>query len=398
MTIQRWWQKPRLRDDEEAHQERKVSWLELFYDLVFVVVIAELSHSLAGHISVSGVVGFILLFIPVWWVWIGGTFYNDRFETDDLGHRLFTFLQMLPVGAMAVFAHDGLGETSTGFALSYAAARALITYLWLRGGLHDPVARPLTNRYGIGFSASVLFFVISVFVPTPARFVFWGVGLLFDLLTPLTTLNIQRRLPRLTTSHLPERFGLFVIIVLGESVVGVVQGVAEGETLTWLTAVLGVLGIALAFGMWWLYFDFIARRRAKPGVWWGSLWTYLHLPFVMATAAVGAGVLDVISNERVALPTEGRWLLVGAVAAALITLGALELVLHRDPTEPTRQLVSSPLKMVTGLAALPLGLWGTALGAVSLLGLLLLLVIVNMVYGAVVWFRQTTLPLSALPH
>lgn len=157
MTAQRWWQKPRLRRDEEAHQERKVSWLELFYDLVFVVVIAELSHSLAGHISVSGVVGFILLFIPVWWVWIGGTFYNDRFETDDLGHRLFTFLQMLPVGALAVFAHDGLGETSTGFALSYAAARALITYLWLRGGLHDPVARPLTNRYGIGFSVSVLF-------------------------------------------------------------------------------------------------------------------------------------------------------------------------------------------------------------------------------------------------
>lgn len=179
--------------------------------------------------------------------------------------------------------------------------------------------------------------------------------------------------------------------MLGESVVGVVQGVAEGETLTWLTAVLGVLGIALAFGMWWLYFDFVARRRAKPGVWWGSLWTYLHLPFVMATAAVGAGVLNVIANERVAVPAEGRWLIAGAVAVSLITLGALELVLHRDQTEPTRQLVSSPLKLMTGLAALTLGLWGTALGAVSLLSLLLLLVIVNMVYGAVVWFWQTTL-------
>lgn len=389
MTTRRWWQKPQLRRDEEAHQERRVTWLELFYDLVFVVVIAELSHSLAEHVSVAGVAAFALLFIPVWWVWIGGTFYNDRFEADDLSHRLFTFLQMLPVGAMAVFAHDGLGETSVGFALSYAAARAIITCLWLRGGLHNPDARPLTNRYGIGFGVSVLLFVISVFVPAPARFILWGVGLLFDLVTPLTTLGVQRQLPRLSASHLPERFGLFVIIVLGESVVGVVQGVAERERLTWLSTLPAGLGMALSFGMWWLYFDFIARRRAKQGVWWSALWTYLHLPFVVATTAIGAGVLNVVSTESTELPDEGRWLLAGAVAAALITLGVLELVLHRGRGEPTDRRISSPLKIMAGLAAIPLGYWG-GLGPTALLSLLMLLVIVNMAYGAVVWFRQAT--------
>lgn len=394
MTTWRWWQKPQLRHDEEVHQERKVTWLELFYDLVFVVVIAELSHSLAEHVSAAGVAAFALLFIPVWWVWIGGTFYNDRFEADDLSHRLFTLLQMLPVGAMAVFAHDGLGETSVGFALSYAAARALITYLWWRGGLHDPQARPLTNRYGVGFSVSILLFVASTFVPPPARFIFWGIGLLFDLVTPLTTLGVQRQLPRLTTSHLPERFGLFVIIVLGESVVGVVQGVAERESLTWLSTLPAGLGMVLAFGMWWLYFDFIARRRAKQGVWWFSFWTYLHLPFVMATTAIGAGVLNVVSNESRELPDESRWLLVGAVAAALITLGMLELILHREQGEPTNQRISVPLKIMAGLAATSLGYWGTGLGPIALLSLLMLLLIVNMAYGAVVWFRQVTVELS----
>ncbi len=391
VTARQWWKKPRLRRDEDEHQERKVTWLELFYDLVFVVVIAELSHSLAEHVSVAGVMTFALLFIPVWWVWIGGTFYNDRFETDDLSHRLFTFLQMLPVGAMAVFAHDGLGATSVGFALSYAAARVLIIYLWLRGGLHDAEARPLTTRYSVGFGVSVLLFVISVFVPAPARFMLWGVGLIFDLLTPLTTLHVQRQLPRLTTSHLPERFGLFVIIVLGESVVGVVQGVAERDSLTWLSALTAALGMALAFGMWWLYFDFIARRRAKPGVWWFALWTYLHVPFVMATTALGAGVLNVVSNEDATLPGESRWLLVGAVAMALLTLGVLELVLYRAADEPTRAFISVPLKLISGFIAAGFGFWGAGFGSTTLLSLLLLLVIVNMIYGAAAWFRQTAL-------
>src|SRR5690349_13150855 len=94
-----WWQPPRLifADDEE---ERRVSWLELFYDLVFVVVISQLSHYLAEHVSLAGALSFGLLFVPVWWVWIGGTIYNARFETPDISYRVATLAQMLPVAAM----------------------------------------------------------------------------------------------------------------------------------------------------------------------------------------------------------------------------------------------------------------------------------------------------------
>lgn len=136
-TTRQWWERPRLwqegtHGDEGA--ERRVSWLELFSDLVFVVVIAELAHYLEGHISWGGVFGYALLFVAAWWAWIGGTFYNERFETYDLSYRLFVFAQLIPIAGMAIFAHDGLGATSAGFALSYAAVRALITILWLRGG------------------------------------------------------------------------------------------------------------------------------------------------------------------------------------------------------------------------------------------------------------------------
>jgi low temperature requirement protein LtrA len=152
----RWWQRPQLRTDEEEQRERKVSWLELFYDLVFVVVISELARYLSGHVSLEGVLSFALLFVAVWWVWIGGTYYTERFETEDLSYRIFTFLQMLPLAAMAVFVHAGLGEGSGGFALSYAVARSLMTLMWLRGGYHDRAFRPVAKRFGIGFCFSAL--------------------------------------------------------------------------------------------------------------------------------------------------------------------------------------------------------------------------------------------------
>ncbi len=387
MTTHTWWQPPRLRTDEDEERERKVSWLELFYDLVFVVTVAELSHSLSSHVTGQGVIAFVLLFIPVWWVWIGGTFYNERFETEDVSNRLFTFLQMLPVGALAVFAHDALGETSTGFALSYAAARLLIVLLWWRGGRHVEVFRPVANRYVTGFNISAALFAVSVFVSPPARFVLWGIGLLIDLVTPVTTLELQKRLPRYSTSRLPERFGLFVIIVLGESIVGVVSGVAAKHALTPAVGLTAALGMALAFGLWWVYFDFIARRHPRPGIWRSLAWSYLHLPLVMAITAVGAGVLNVTSLDGGALPGEVRWLMAGAVAAALITMGAIELTLRRYKVDAPVLRWSASVKIATGLVAAAVGWLGGGLGATAILIVLLALVAAHAVYGVYVWFN-----------
>ncbi len=387
-----WWQRPQLRTDEDEHRERRVTWLELFYDLVFVVVIAEVAHYLSEHVSLGGVLGYILLFLPVWWVWIGGTYYAERFETEDLSYRVFVFLQMLPTAALAVFAYNGLGETAEEFALSYAAARSVITMLWWRGGLYNPRARPVTNRFTVGFITSIVLFVVSVWVPAPWRFVLWGVGLFIDLFTPTLTLRAQARLPRLSTSRLPERYGLFMIIVLGEAVVGVVSGVAEQEPFTPQAGLTGALGMGLAFGLWWVYFDFVARRRARPNIWSTFSWSYLHLPLAMAVAALGAAVLNVLASEGFGLPNNLRWLLCGAVAAALMVMALLELTLRRDPDEPTTLHISVPLKFGAAALALLVAALGGSLGPLPVLGLLLLLVFTQMIYGAYVWFH--TQPVS----
>ncbi|MEI1375203.1 MAG: low temperature requirement protein A [Nostoc sp.] len=105
-------QPPRLRIGEDTEEERRATWLELFYDLVFVVAVSQLAHNLNEDISLSGLFGFVVLFIPVWWSWIGTTFYANRFDSDDVGHRLLIGIQMLTAAAMAINIHHGLGESS----------------------------------------------------------------------------------------------------------------------------------------------------------------------------------------------------------------------------------------------------------------------------------------------
>ena len=118
-NFRRWWQPPKNIRDREG--ERRVTFLELFYDLVYVVLISQLSHSLAEHIDWAGVGGYLFLFVTVWIAWVNGTMYHDLHSNNDIRTRIFTFLQMFTVAGMAVFAHHALGEGSVGFALSFAA-------------------------------------------------------------------------------------------------------------------------------------------------------------------------------------------------------------------------------------------------------------------------------------
>jgi low temperature requirement protein LtrA len=366
------WTPPALRTDEEEGRERRVGPLELFLDLIFVALIAELAHSLSQHVDFVRLGEFLLLFFPTWWAWIGPTFYADRFESDDVSHRLSMFALMVPVGGMAVFAPSAVGSTSTGFALSYVIARLVLIVLWLRGGYHNQPMRPVTNRYAIGFSISVLLWTISIWVPPPLRYMLWALGLAIDLLTPLPTLKFQARLPRLSQSHLPERFGLFAIIVLGESVVSVVAGVAAVDDPSLGVLVTGALGLTLAFGMWWLYFDLIGGRPVRPGVWVTLRWGYGHLPFVMAVTALGAGMLSIVVTGPEHVASGTRWLVTGAAAAAFAALG------HLATTIAERQSSWDTVAcLVAAGSALVVGITGERLTGLSLLSVLVALVLLQ---------------------
>lgn len=324
-----WLKPPRLRIGEESEQEhRHATWLELFYDLVFVVAVSQVAHNLAEDVSMMGFLSFGFLFIPIWWAWIGTTFYANRFDSDDIGHRLLIGVQMLAIAALAVNVHHGLGESSIGFALAYAAGRAVLVLEYFRAAKHIPQARGLATRYGRGFAIAASLWLVSVFVPIPWRFVLWGLGLIVDFATPLTTPKSLQLglLPH--PEHLPERFGLFTIIVLGEAIIAVVDGVAEQK---WniTSAICAVLGFSIAFSLWWIYFENVGGSALRSAGSVGRIeiyqvWLYGHLPLVIGLSATGVGVEHIIASEAgTVLSTPNRWLLCGGVALCMLSLGLL---------------------------------------------------------------------------
>ncbi|MDX2005008.1 MAG: low temperature requirement protein A [Meiothermus sp.] len=380
-----WWQAPKLHQETEGH-ERKVSWLELFYDLVFVVIIARLAHYLGYHLEASGVLEYLFLFLPVFWVWVGGTIYNDRFETHDVSYRFFVFLQILAASSMAVFIEGGLDKSADAFAWSYVAARLIIIAMWWRGGRHNPIARPLTNRFVAGFSIGAGLWVLSIFVEGPLSLALKLLGLAVDLITPATTLRIQKNLPRLSTAKITERFGLFAIIVLGEGLLGVINGFTDAKTINAAAALRFGLGMLLIFGLWWIYFDYIARRPPAAVLARRMTWSYAHFFLLAGITALAAVLVHMVGLKGGSLEDTARWILLGSYAAVLAAMALLIWTLEAEKTVVIEDTLSIPVML--GAAVLALGLGFLKPSVSLLLGALVLINLGFMLFGAVRWFSS----------
>ena len=222
-----------------------------------------------------------------------------------------------------------LGNNSAGFALSYAAVRIILVVEYIRTGKNQSFssATPLIRRYSRGFLCGAIVWVISAFIPPPFRFVLWGIGLAIDFAMPITAGRLHSQFAP-HVSHLPERMGLFTIIVLGESVLAVVTGVSNMEFDIYSMLILG-LSLSIPFSLWWLYFDSVdgapiraVREKGKIGLY--SIWLYGHFPLVVAITSVGVGLGDITSKVHgLALSYTEQWLICGSVALSLGAQGVL---------------------------------------------------------------------------
>jgi low temperature requirement protein LtrA len=215
--------------------------------LVFAAAIAQVGQNLSHEVSVFGFLKYVTLFVLVVWAWTGATFYATRFDVDDLVHRVLILLQMGGPVALAVNIHDAFDKTSIGFALSYVLIRIFLIMEYLRTGYKFAETSSFTRKYAIGFSFTVMLWLISIFVPSSFRYIVWISAMLIDI---IITIVITRKHFDLSPNkfHLSHRFGLFVIIVLGETIFGLVISLAEKDLST--TAVLGMgSGITIAFGL-----------------------------------------------------------------------------------------------------------------------------------------------------
>lgn len=384
--LRRLWRPPGRFEDRDPH--RRVTFLELFFDLVFVAVIAQLAHSLAEHPTWSGVGWFVFLFYAVWSSWINGTLYHDLHGVNDLSTRVFTFAQMLAVAVMAVHAGAIPGEGAPGFALGYAANTLLLVVLWFRTGVHDPDHRPASVPYAIAYLGSSILFATSLLAEPPTVYWMWALGLLIEVVgfvvamarwTPPESQPGEAVIA--VTPSLIERMGLFVIIVLGEVVVGSVNGMADLTPLDNDEIVIGLLGLGVAVGLWWLYFDLVSHRA--PVSRRTQLWLYLHLPVVMGIAAGGAAVLETVRRAAEPLPDGVRWLLVGSLAVVMVTITTLTLTLESRRSYETVYLVAERSMLIAAAAALFVGL--TDSGAKSSLLAMVVLLLGTVYAGLRVW-------------
>ncbi|GAA2674492.1 low temperature requirement protein A [Actinoplanes palleronii] len=321
--------------DVNRDANRSATRLELFFDLAFVLFVARCADLLAADESWSGGFRFTAILVAGWWAWASTTLYANRFDTDDAIFRLLTLTGMGGVIMMAAAAQQAIGPHAVWFAIGYALLRVVLVLGYLRVWRTLPEARPGIRPYLWGHSAGAACWLISIAVPGPARYALWAVGVLLDLLGPTLAARVKDA-PPLHMEHLPERFGLFVILVLGESVAATVMGLRDGK---WSAEVLVTATFAFlaAAALWWSYFDLsggVAKRRlvqeggedSRQGV--HDFYVYAHLPVAVSLAAVAVGLEHAIAyGEKDHLSIGTRAVLGAGLAGYLLSAAIIQGVL-----------------------------------------------------------------------
>ncbi len=342
------WRKPALRD---SGGRREVGWLDLFFDLIFVVIISVVAQEFAHDVTAAGLLHFVLKFLGVFWAWNAFAYYTERFESDGLDARLFTFLAILSVAGLAIWGRDGLGHNYIGFALSYIAARALNIGMWLRAAHHNPRFRTTAGAFTAGFTIASALIIVSFMVDDTTRLVLWTIAILVDLATPALSVRTQRRLPALSRDKYPERFGLLTLIVLGEVVSSAIGGAVKLEGLGRLNAgnlLSLVLALAIGFAMWWIYYDFVSQRPPRGALQTVLVWLYLHFFLLIGMVTVGVAAEAALISGGGASDSSIQRLLLISGGVVLLAIAALEDTLDRAADEE-RSLGSRLTKPIAGV-------------------------------------------------
>jgi low temperature requirement protein LtrA len=351
------------RDPDEAH--RASTPLELFFDLTFVVAVAQASRTM-HHLLVDGHAGdallaFPMVFFAIWWAWMNFTWFASAYDPDDAMYRVMVFVQMAGVLVFAagvprlLESVDDAGVVVAGYVIMRIGAVGQ----WLRAAVQDPPGRACALRYAIGVSACQLGWIALLAAPDG----WWVPGFVvlaaLELAVPAWA---ERDAPTgWHPGHIGERYGLFTILVLGETVLSATTavesaldaGTAFGDLVT--TAVGGFLTVT---AMWWVYFDqpveqFLARARrafsARDEI-QSFIWGYGHYFVFMSAAAVGVGLaaaIDAAEGHSELTDLETAFVFTGPVAVFLFTVW----VLHWRHKDPSRlRALACPVAAVAVLA------------------------------------------------
>ena len=340
---------PRHPTDEAG--QRHATWLELFFDLIFVLALAAVAGRL-GHGLVprpSALLAVCGLFLVVLWAWVGQVFYDTRYDPDDTPHRLLVLVALAGAGALTL----GVGKAPQTLLLpvGYLVVRGVLLLLYLRVRSAGAADREVASVYLIGYGAGGLIWLASLAVPASARPAVWTVAMTVELSTPWLGLRRLSRSP-VDVVHLPERIGQFSIIVLGSALASLLAAVPAhpGPRLVAAAAV----AFAVLASVWWVYTTFVNTGLALARLRGGQAYGYLHIPLAGALLLLGWSLGEVVRRIAAEAPTTPVALRL-MLAAALVTwmlcgLGLNSLSLQR-PRSRQVAITGYGIASVTAVAA-----------------------------------------------
>ena len=297
-----WWGPPKKFSTQI--EDRKISWLELFYDLVYVIVISKTTYYLAAHPGWSGLLDYAYLFTMIFWGWYNGSMHHDVHGTPGIRIRLMTLWQMMAVGALAVSLDSPPENIITRTTLAIMFLQLFITYLWWSSSAYDKQHRKLNRAYTVCLLAAFALLIVTFQIPFPYKRIAYFAALGLNYLPfALTANRLKKDKVEFTlSSNMTERLGSFTIIVFGEAILGVINSVSHIAALTIHVWMCFGLGILIVFALWWIFFSIIADRECKKGMWAGNITSLIYIPMLASLGLAGASfpavVEKVVAKEK----------------------------------------------------------------------------------------------------
>ncbi len=288
-----------MKNTKYSAKNRHATWLELFFDLIFVVALGKVSHLLAHthnrQLDSDTFLTFTILFFPFWWIWVLHTSFSNRFDNDNRFQRVFTLLLMFVLILLSTTIDSGIENNYKLFLLFYATAK-IIT-----GGLYVTDIQKIENQsisrriiwalvFGTFIAISGIFFNYQIAA------ILLIISIIFEIIIIQTTHNSNTSTKPVDKEHLVERIGLLAIVLLGESIISLSSGLTKVDW-TFLTTTTGIVGFLIIAMIWWIYFGSLDLLSESKKDKYGAGIIYSQLLVYMSFAILANTIRHAILND-----------------------------------------------------------------------------------------------------
>ncbi len=355
--------------------EQTVTFVELFFDLVFVFSVTQVAHLLAKHLDWTGVGQAVLVFWMVWWAWTQFTWALNAANTTHAGVELGTLLATGVAFFMAVALPGAFTEEAIWFALPYLAVRVIGLTMYIRvAWVADPTQHAAVRGFAFMSMGGLAAVLAGAIAGPPTLYWLWGLAILLDVIAALVAGEAEGW--NLHPEHFAERHGLFVIIALGESLI-VAGGGLVGADIDRTVLAVGALTVAMICALWWSYFGAAksvldhelesaqGTRRTKLA---RDVYSLLHFPMILGVVGVAVALEAVVHHPADPLDLPNRITLALGVALFTGVMGfALWRATGRVPIVRLLLAIATAVAVVAAGGVLPLTTLGVAFGGGALM-------------------------------